>query len=74
MFRCLHVYVVVMIFSVYVLFALLVFDKMFEWVFYWLFLISYCVYLKQWLICSTFKHNSTVENLRGWRFGTLVSH
>jgi len=25
-----------------------VFDEMFEWVFHWLFLISYCVDLKQW--------------------------
>jgi len=36
------------------------------------FLISYCVNLKQWPGGSTFMHNSTAENLRGWRFGALV--
>jgi len=40
---------------------------MFEWVFRWLFSISYCVDLKQWLGGSTFMHNSTAENLRDWR-------
>jgi len=37
-----------------------------------LFLISYCVDLKQWLGESTLMHNSTAENLRGWRFGALL--
>jgi len=61
-----------MIFRVYVSFAFQVFDEMFECVFYWLFLISYCVDLKQWPDRSTFMHNSTAENLRGRRFGALV--
>jgi len=49
-----------------------VLDEMFEWVFYWLFLISYCVDLKQWPICSTFMHNSTVENLKVWHHGVTL--
>ena len=60
-----------MIFWVYVKFTLQVFDEMFEWVFHWLFSISYCVDLKQWSGGSTFMHNSTAENLIGWRFGLL---
>jgi len=64
--------VIFMIFRVYVKFPLQVFDEMFEWFFHWLFLISYCVDLKQWPGGSTFMHNSMVENLRDWRFGALV--
>ena len=44
---------------------------MFEWFFHWLFFISYWVDLKQWSGGSTFMHNSTAENLIGWRFGLL---
>jgi len=35
-------------------------------------LISHRVDLKQWPGGSTFMHNSTTVNLRGWRFGALV--
>ena len=47
--------------------------RVYEWVFHWLFSISYCVDLKQWPGGLTFMHNSTAENLRGWRFDALCN-
>ena len=37
------------------------FDEMFEWVFHWLFLIFYCVDLKQW---SIFRRSCTIQRRR----------